>query len=351
MRSVSDYANALTLGAPLIDLRSPSEFRRGAFPGAVSLPLLTDAERERIGIRYKHGGRNAAIALGTEMVSGDLKAARLTAWERTVDTHPDAMLYCWRGGLRSETVQQWLADTGRDVPRIRGGYRALRRFCIDTLDRQREWIVVGGRTGVGKTEIVKQVPNSIDLEGLANHRGSAFGKRGTPQPMPIGFENALAVELLRRYLAPVVVEDESRTIGRLAIPEGIYRSMQASPIVLVESDQATRVDNIYREYIVEAGDPEHLQPALTTSLDNIRRRLGGDRHREVRSRMRQAFENGDADAHRAWIGMLLDWYYDPMYDYQIGKKQHRVVFRGHADAIREYLRSRIETIGGRVDEA
>lgn len=349
MRSVSDYANALTLGAPLIDLRSPSEFQRGAFPGAVSLPLLTDAERERIGIRYKHGGRDAAINLGNEMVSGDLRAARLAAWERTVDARPDAMLYCWRGGLRSETVQQWLADTGRDVPRIRGGYRALRRFCIDTLDRQREWIVVGGRTGVGKTDIVRQVPNSIDLEALANHRGSAFGKRQTPQPMPISFENALAVEVLRRHAAPSVVEDESRTIGRLAIPDGIYRSMQASPIVVVESDQATRVDNIYREYIAEAGDPEQLQPALTTSLDNIRRRLGGDRHREVRSRMCQAFEGGDADAHRAWIGMLLDWYYDPMYDYQIGKKQHRVVFRGDADAVREYLCSSVEAIHGRED--
>ena len=349
MRSVSDYANALTLGAPLIDLRSPSEFRRGAFPGAVSLPLLTDAERERIGIRYKQGGRDAAIALGNQVVSGELRAARLAAWERTVDAHPDAMLYCWRGGLRSETVQRWLAATGRDVPRIRGGYRALRRFCIDALDRQREWIVVGGRTGVGKTDIVKQVPNSIDLEGLANHRGSAFGKRRTPQPTPISFENALAVELLRRQPAPAVVEDESRTIGRLAIPEGIYRTMQASPIVLVEADQAARVDNIHREYIVEAGDPEHLRQALTTALDNIRRRLGGDRHREVRSRMLQAFEGGDADAHRAWIGMLLDWYYDPMYDYQIGKKQHRVVFRGNADAVREYLRDKIEAIHGHGD--
>lgn len=346
MRSVSDYANALTLGAPLIDLRSPSEFRRGAFPGAVSLPLLTDAEREKIGIRYKYGGRDAAIALGNNIVSGDLRAARLAAWERTVDAHPDAMLYCWRGGLRSETVQRWLANTGRDVPRIRGGYRALRRFCIDTLNRQREWIVVGGRTGVGKTDIVKQVPNSIDLEALANHRGSAFGKRGTPQPMPISFENALAVELLRRHPAPVVVEDESRTIGRLAVPEGIHRSMQAAPIVLVEADQATRVDNIYREYIVEASDPEQLQRALLTSLDNIRRRLGGDRHREVRSSMRRAFEGGDADAHRAWIGLLLDWYYDPMYDYQIAGKAHRIVFRGDPDAVGDYLRTVVASATG-----
>ena len=348
MRSVSDYAKALTLGAPLIDLRSPSEFQRGAFPGAVSLPLLTDAEREQIGIRYKHGGRDAAIALGDRLVSGDMRAARLAAWERTVDAHPDAMLYCWRGGLRSETVQQWLADTGRNVPRIRGGYRALRRFCIETLDLPREWIVVGGRTGVGKTEIVRQMPNSIDLEALANHRGSAFGKRRTPQPMPISFENALAVELLRRHPMPAVVEDESRTIGRLAIPEPIYERMQASPIVLVESDQAARIDNIYREYIAEADDPEHLQPLFSTSLDNIRRRLGGDRHRQVRSSMRQAFEGGDADAHRAWIGMLLDWYYDPMYDYQIGRKQHRVVYRGDANAVRRYLRDRIGAVRGQA---
>ena len=344
MRSVSDYAAALTLGAPLIDLRSPAEFRNGAFPGAVNLPLLTDAERESVGIRYKHGGPDAALALGHELVSGNVKAARLAAWRRILDAHPDAMLYCWRGGLRSETVQRWLADTGRQAPRIDGGYRALRRFCINTLDRQREWLLVGGRTGVGKTDILKQIPDSIDLEGLANHRGSAFGKRGTPQPTPIGFENALAVELLRRgsNSTPAAVEDESRTIGRLAVPEGVYRGMQVSPIVLVESDQRTRVENIHREYVVEAEEQEHLRGTLETALDNIRRRLGGDRHREVGNQMRRAFERADPDAHRAWIGMLLDWYYDPLYDYQIGKKQHRIVFRGDADAVTEHLRGETE---------
>ena len=355
MRSVSDHAAVLADGAPLIDLRSPAEFRRGAFPGAVNVPLLTDAEREQVGIRYKHGGRDAAIALGNTLVSDDVKAARLTEWQRIVDEHPDTMLYCWRGGLRSETVQGWLAETGRHVPRIGGGYRALRRCCIEALGRRREWLVVGGRTGVGKTVIVKQVPDSIDLEGLANHRGSAFGKRRTPQPTPISFENALAVELLRRNTrtgsrkdapqssrrgsgsTPTVVEDESRTIGRLAIPERVYTDMQAAPIVLVESDRQARIENIYREYVVEADDREQLREALETALDNIRRRLGGARHREVRDRMGRAFEAGDAEAHRDWIGMLLDWYYDPMYDYQIGKKTHRIVFRGDANAVRDYL--------------
>ena len=341
MRSVSDYAAALVLGAPLIDLRSPTEFRRGAFPTSVSLPLMTDAEREKVGIRYKSGGREAAMALGNALISGDVKAARLATWQEVVDEHPDTLLYCWRGGLRSETVQQWLADTGRHAPRIHGGYRSLRQFCIDTLNRQREWFVVGGRTGVGKTDVVNQVSDSVDLEALANHRGSAFGKRGTPQPTPISFENALAVELLRRRSTPTVVEDESRTIGRLAIPEKVYRGMQASPIALVESDQPARIDNIYREYVADADDPEHLPEALETSLDNIRRRLGGDRHAQVRAQMRRAFENGDADAHRAWIGMLLDWYYDPLYDYQLSNKRDRIVFRGNRDAVLEYLGKKI----------
>ena len=362
MRSVSDYADVLAVGLPLIDLRSPAEFRRGAFPGAVNAPLLTDAEREQVGIRYKHGGLDAAIALGNTLVSGDAKDARLSAWQRIVDEHPDAMLYCWRGGLRSETVQRWLAETGRQVPRISGGYRALRRFCIDALERRREWLAVGGRTGVGKTDIVRQAPHSIDLEGLANHRGSAFGKRSTPQPTPISFENALAAELLRKDArmgagsrqrsqhgpgsVPAVVEDESRTIGRLAIPEGVYRDMQAASIVLVESDRQTRVENIYREYVVEADDPAQLRETLETSLDNIRRRLGGDRHREVRDRMGHAFDVGDADAHRAWIGMLLDWYYDPMYDYQIRRKSPRIVFRGDADAVLNYLKTVVASATG-----
>ena len=344
MRSVSDYAAVLTLGAPLIDLRSPTEFARGAFPGAVNLPLLTDAEREQVGIRYKQAGRDAAIALGNTLVSGATKATRLAAWQRWVDAHPDTMLYCWRGGLRSKTAQQWLTDTGRQTSRIEGGYRALRRYCLDTLDREREWLVVGGRTGVGKTAIVRRAPGSIDFEGLANHRGSAFGKRRTPQPTPINFENTLAVELLRRgsRATPIVVEDESRTIGRLAIPEGVHRAMQASPIALVESDRETRMRNIHREYVVEADDAEHLRESLETSLDNIRRRLGGERHRQVRAQMGRAFDGGDADAHRRWIGMLLDWYYDPLYDYQIAKKQHRIVFRGPADAVGEYLASKAE---------
>ncbi len=326
-----------------MDLRSPAEFQRGAFPGAVNLPLLTDGERERVGIRYKHRGQDAAIELGSTLVSGKVKAARLAAWQAVVDGNPDAMLYCWRGGLRSETVQAWLAETGRHVARIDGGYRALRRFCIDTLDREREWLVVGGRTGVGKTDVVKRIPGSIDLEALANHRGSAFGKRATPQPTPIGFENALAVQLLVQDSrpAPVVVEDESRTIGRLAIPESVYQGMQSAPIVLVELEQSRRIENIYREYVVEADDPDRLQESLETSLDNIRRRLGGDRHGKVLARMRGAFENADADAHRAWIGMLLDWYYDPLYDYQIARKQDRIVFKGNADAIRDYLNGKV----------
>ena len=339
MQTVSELARVFIPGAPLIDLRAPAEFARGAFPGSINLPLLTDAEREQVGTVYRHSGREAAMALGNELVSGQVKAERVAGWQRAADGHPDTMLYCWRGGLRSETAQRWLAETGRHVPRIDGGYRALRRFCIDSLNRQREWLVVGGRTGVGKTEIVKQCPGSVDLEALASHRGSAFGKRGTPQPTPIGFENALAVELLRRGSgpSPVVVEDESRTIGRLAVPEGVYQGMQAAPIVFVEADRQTRIANIHREYVIEADDPEHLRESLETALDNIRRRLGGDRHRKVRSRMDSAFDGPDADAHHAWIGMLLDWYYDPLYDYQIARKQDRIVFRGDSGAVREYL--------------
>ena len=345
MQSVSDYAAALVRGAPLIDLRSPAEFRRGAFPTSVSLPLLNDDERKQVGIRYKHGGRDAAISLGNALISGDLKAARLAAWERLVDAHPDAMLYCWRGGLRSKTVQQWLAETGRQVPCIRGGYRSLRRFCIDSFDHRREWLVIGGRTGVGKTRLVNQAPGSIDLEALANHRGSAFGKRATSQPTPIGFENALAVALLKARAALTVVEDESRTIGRLAIPDSVYQGMQASPIALVESELPERIDNIYREYVVEADDPEGSQAAFETSLDNIQRRLGGDRHAQVRKQMRRAFECMDANAHCAWIAMLLDWYYDPLYDYQISNKQERIVFRGDAEAVREYVNEKTRPRG------
>ena len=344
-----DYPRLLARGVPLVDLRSPGEFARGAFPGAVNLPLLTDDERRQVGIRYKQAGSDAAIDLGNRLVSGELKEFRVQAWRDFVGEHPDAMLYCWRGGLRSEIAQAWLADAGLAVPRVAGGYKALRGFCMQTLAREYAWVVLAGRPGSDKTGILGDLTRNVDLEGLANHRGSAFGQRATPQPPPIAFENALAVRLLQLTAeaadapdtaaevarSPIAIEDESRTIGRVAVPAAIFEGMQRAPVVMVEAEREARLAQIRAQYV---GTDAGARSRLEQGLDNIQRRLGGERHRKVRARMQEAFETGSPEAHQAWIGLLLDWYYDPMYDYQLAQKQDRIVFRGDRIAVTEYLR-------------
>lgn len=325
----------------MIDVRAPSEYARGALPGAVNLPLLNDEERAAVGTTYKRRGRAAAIELGHRLVCGEAKRARVEVWRAFVEAHPDAAIYCARGGLRSEIAQNWLAEAGVRQARVAGGFKALRRHCLDVIERvgERRFVLVGGRTGAGKTSVVRSAAVHIDLERLANHRGSAFGGLPTPQPPPVAFENAMAVELMRLPIEePVVLEDESRTIGRLAIPERLYQGMQGAPIALIEADDATRAENIYREYVLEAQQP---RSHLAASLERIERRLGGVRHTEIKALMDQAFDAGAAawPLHRRWIVRLLNDYYDPMYDYQLAAKADRVRMRGTAQEVAAALRN------------
>ncbi|MFV2089808.1 MAG: tRNA 2-selenouridine(34) synthase MnmH [Pseudomonadales bacterium] len=335
----------LTTGTPFIDLRSPGEFANGAVPGAINLPLLTDAERHQVGLTYKHAGQRAAIATGHELVNGVSREARVAAWQRFARQHPDAWLYCWRGGLRSATAQQWLADSGTTLPRLTGGFKAIRRRCLEIIEQapsEKPWLVLGGRTGTGKTELLNRIPASIDLEGLANHRGSAFGAQLTPQPPPIGFENALAVTYLRTHqrgdAAALLLEDESRTIGRLAIPQAWHEAMQQAPLAILDVDLGTRAQNISLEYVwrpLAAGvAASTLFENYRSALNRIGKRLGGTRKKTVAAEMSGGFNHGD---HLPWIEHLLEWYYDPMYDYQLENKLDRVVFRGGSEAVLAFL--------------
>ena len=336
-----DHATLLRDATPAIDVRSPGEFARGAVPGAVNLPLLMDDERARVGICYKAKGREAAVALGHRLVSGPTRGERIARWRTFALAHQDAVFYCARGGLRSAIAQQWLAGDGVSRARVRGGFKALRQACLATLGQapSRPLLLVGGRTGAGKTRLLRGVRHSIDLEGLANHRGSAFGGLPTPQPTPVAFENALAAALLGLPRdAPIALEDEGRTIGRLAIPAPVFDAMRRSPIVLLEASEAARVEHILREYVLQADAPQERLPA---ALARIERRLGGVRYRQIAAQMNAAFAAGPAAQnlapHREWIRALLTHYYDPMYDHQLAGKHERVVLRGDAAQVRAYL--------------
>jgi tRNA 2-selenouridine synthase len=146
----ADYRALFLADAPMADLRAPGEFAHGAFPEAHSLPLMTDEERAEVGTCYKRKGQQAAIELGHRLVSGEIRAARLAQWVDFARRHPDGYLYCFRGGLRSQTVQQWLREAGIAYPLVRGGYKAMRRFLLDELERSlsgAEIILISGKTG------------------------------------------------------------------------------------------------------------------------------------------------------------------------------------------------------------
>jgi len=355
-----DYRGIFLAGLPLLDSRAPVEFAKGAFPGAVNLPLMDDAEREQVGICYARQGQAAAIALGHRLVAGPVKAARMAAWAQFARAHPDGYLYCLRGGLRSQIVQAWLRDeAGIAYPRVVGGYKAMRGFLLGELDRavaECGFVVLGGMTGTGKTEVLRELANGLDLEGHAHHRGSSFGRHAAGQPAQIDFENRLAIDILKKRHAGhggFVVEDEGQHIGSCSVPVGLYRAMQGWPLVWLEDGLDERVQRILRDYVVDlCGEfaalhgPEQgfalFAQALRQSLDRIRRRLGGERHARLAATMDAALaeqaRSGAVELHRGWIEALLTQYYDPMYAYQRKLKAGRVAFAGDARAVLEYLR-------------
>ncbi|MEZ5559506.1 MAG: tRNA 2-selenouridine(34) synthase MnmH [Pseudomonadales bacterium] len=337
-------ADLLARATPFLDLRAPAEFARGAVPGACNLPILDDDERHRVGLTYKQQGQAAAEALGYQLVSGAVKAARVEAWSRFARAHRDAWLYCWRGGQRSQIAQTWLAAAGWDVPRVPGGFKALRHTCLAVLESvpaSKPWCVLAGRTGSGKTVLLNRLAHSIDLEGLAHHRGSAFGAMTTPQPAPVGFENALAVALLRHQGHTLIVEDESRSIGRVAVPDPVFERMQNAPLAVLEVPFEQRCANIVADYVtapLTAGTTAaELEARYRAALERIRRRLGGARTQSVEQSLVAAFAR-HAD-HSGWVAMLLRWYYDPMYDYQLERKAQRVRIRGGWEEISAFLAS------------
>ncbi|MGB1311004.1 MAG: tRNA 2-selenouridine(34) synthase MnmH [Leucothrix sp.] len=360
----SDFPELFLSDVPMIDLRAPVEFDQGSFANATSLPLMSNDERAAVGTCYKENGQDAAIVLGHQLVSGDIKQARLAAWQAFIEQYPHGALYCFRGGLRSRTTQQWITEqTGVDYPRVEGGYKALRRFLIETTERlieSMDFVVLSGRSGTGKTRLIHQIPHSIDLEGLANHRGSAFGNTTTPQPMQINFENNLAVVLLKAEAAgykTLVVEDESRNVGSLHVPFALHAKMTQSPMVNLTVSDDDRIaitvqeyaKDIHLDYVKQFGEHEgieKLQVHLLDSLSKLRKRLGGERYQRMQQTMHEAItllaNQQDYSGFAEVFGELLLDYYDPMYDYQMSSKQERIVYNGSREAVLQHLLASIK---------
>lgn len=342
----------------MLDVRAPIEFAQGSFPNTVNLPLMTDDERQAVGLTYKEQGQDAAIALGHSLVNGPIKDARVAQWLRFATSNPTGVLYCFRGGLRSQISQQWLAEVGVNYPRILGGYKAMRQYLITAFEdnvAQTDFTVVGGLTGCGKTDVIRAIKGKLDLEGIARHRGSSFGGRAERQPTQIDFENQLSIHLLKlldQGYQNVAVEDESNLVGRCAIPLVLRTKTQGSPLVWVTAPLEERVERILRDYVVDLHDDYveafgqdegrvKYQAHLTKSLNNLRKRLGLARFDELNGFLNDALQSqmsgGSFDLHRRWVEPLLTDYYDPMYAYQRQQKAHKPHFEGDAPSVIAFL--------------
>lgn len=353
-----DFRSIVLNQTPLIDVRAPVEFEQGAFASACNLPLMNNEERHKVGICYKEHGNEVATRLGHQLVNETARAPRVQSWLDFIDQNPEALLYCFRGGQRSKISQQWLKEQGRSIVRLKGGYKAFRRYLIDFVEsapellqqRNIQSLVLAGRTGSGKTLVIKRINHALDLEGLAHHRGSSFGRHATPQPSQISFENQLAMSLIR-FLESVeghiVIEDEARNIGSVSIQQPLFDYFKAGKYIVVDTPLEERIQITFDEYVTQGQleYPSHQDwiDFMKAALFRIRKRLGGERYQRVCEQFDLAnslqVQTGDFQAHHLWIETLLSEYYDPMYDYQMQKDQKPICFKGSMDEVVEYLQA------------
>ena len=295
---------------PVCDVRSPSEFTAGHIPGAFNIPIFSDKERELVGIKYKKEGRIPAIKEGLDLASPQISVKLDQALKSAADNQ--LLVHCWRGGMRSEAMAWLFSMAGINTNVLDGGYKSYRHFILEKLSEQRKVIVLGGLTGSSKTHLLNHLKGLgqqvIDMEGLANHKGSAFGSLGQlPQPSTEQFANLLYDEWKRSDPeAPVWIEDESRNIGTVFMPENLYENMQKAPAIIIMMDVKTRLPRLVEEY------SKFPRESLITSILKINKRLGGDNTRDAIS----AVEAGDF-AKAIEIALL---YYDKAYMFGLTRK-------------------------------
>ena len=299
-----------------VDVRSESEFQKAHIPGAINIPLLTNEHRILIGTCYKQKGREEAVSLGLELVGP--KMATLFKQFKEVEIEGKKLLfYCWRGGLRSQISSTIYAWSGQKPHLLFGGYKSFRNFIHSQFSIPLNLKIISGSTGSGKTEILhllqKNGAQMIDLEGLALHKGSAFGGLGyPPQPSTEAYENALGLTILElNQTEPVYIENESRLIGQCFMPQDFWNQMQNAKIIEVQVDKSTRIKRLIKEYA-------HFDIQLLIDKTMIlKKKLGGQHANEAI----EFLENGEFDK---WIDKLLV-YYDKTYQYSSEINQNRTV--------------------------
>lgn len=295
---------------PVIDVRAPIEYSQGHLPGAINIPLFDNQHRAEVGTVYKQAGHDAAVALGYELAN-PRKAEYFDILERNVDGR-EILLHCWRGGMRSSEMAKLFSGGGYKVYILEGGYKGYRRYIRQQLANRSHIFVLGGLTGSGKTDILGAIQASggqvIDLERLASHKGSVFGALGQPpQPTNEQFENDLyqAWSALD-HTQPVWMEDESRMIGTVTLPDPLIHQLRNGLLVLIEMELSRRIDRLVREYAC------FDQALLADAILKIRERLGGGRTAESM----RALEARDY----AKVAQITLEYYDKAYMHSVDRR-------------------------------
>ncbi len=294
-----------------VDVRSESEFAEATIPGAVNLPLFSDEERAEVGTAYKQVSPLAAKDLGLSLAAPKLPTMLKQC--RELEEKGPLVFFCWRGGMRSRAVAGIMDLMGIKTYRLAGGYKAYRQSIV------RFWqqdplpfgvVVIRGNTGTGKTQLIQALQlrgrPAVDLEKLANNRGSVFGAVGLgPAPSQKKFEANLAEEI--RALQPakwIVVECESKRIGRVTLPNSLHQDMEQGKQLLVYDSIENRVKRLVEEYTSFSG----AGPELETALNRLRQRLGNEKVEQLKSWL-------EAGAYAPFVRVLLEEYYDPLYGY------------------------------------
>jgi tRNA 2-selenouridine synthase len=317
--AIEDFYKKLRAENPLLlDVRSPSEYRQAHIPGAINFPLLNDEERKQVGITYKKGGKEAAVIKGYDLVGGKfgsyVKQAKTLLAKHSGKAEGDIpnqtiFIYCWRGGMRSNIMAWVLRMAGFDIVLLKYGYKAYRHYMLHILNEEKRIVMLGGKTGGGKTEMLEKLRKAgeqvICLETLASHRGSAFGALGMePQPRNEHFENMLAEQWHKIDREKILwLENESQSIGSIVLPKNIFARMRNTPVVEMEIEKDQRIKRIVKEY---GGFP---LVELVANTKKIEQRLGGQHAQEAI----EALQNDNFDL---WADLMLT-YYDKTYAYGI----------------------------------